>query len=156
MGIFLIFSLAAIAVSYAADKDKTLLAIKKGARMFFDLLPRVLNTLAVISILLYLIPQDAIIRALGRQSGAAGFLIAAAVGSVALIPAFISFPLAAMLLKGGATYGVAAVFLTTLMMVGVLTLPIESKYFGWKISIIRNAFGFVAALLVGLGMAFLM
>ncbi|PKN01855.1 MAG: permease [Elusimicrobia bacterium HGW-Elusimicrobia-1] len=156
MGIFLIFSLAAIAVSYAADKEKTRLAIKKGVRMFFELLPRVLNTLAVISILLYLIPQDAIIKVLGSQSGVAGFLIAAVVGSVALIPAFISFPLAAMLLKGGATYGVTAVFLTTLMMVGVLTLPIEAKYFGWKMSIIRNIFGFAAALLVGLGMAFLM
>jgi uncharacterized membrane protein YraQ (UPF0718 family) len=42
------------------------------------------------------------------------------------------------------------------MMVGVVTLPIEAKYFGWKMSVIRNVFGFAAALLVGLGIAFLM
>lgn len=145
-----------MAASYAADKEKTRIAVKKGVRMFFELLPRVLNTLAVISILLFVIPQDAIVRLLGSQSGVAGFLIAAVIGSVALIPAFISFPLAAMLLKGGASYGVVAVFLTTLMMVGVVTLPIEAKYFGWKMSVIRNVFGFAAALLVGLGIAFLM
>jgi uncharacterized membrane protein YraQ (UPF0718 family) len=35
-------------------------------------------------------------------------------------------------------------------MVGVLTLPLEAKYFGLKISIIRNVLSFIGALVIGL------
>ena len=43
-----------------------------------------------------------------------------------------------------------SVFITTLMMVGIMTLPLEAKYFGLKVSIIRNVLSFFGALLVGL------
>lgn len=156
MTTFLVFAAAALSASYIADKEKTRLAVKKGAKMFFQLLPRVLNTLAAISVFLYLVPQDVIVSLLGNRSGAVGFIIAAVVGSVALMPAFVSFPLGAMLIKSGASYGVVAVFLTTLMMVGVMTLPIEAKYFGWKVSIARNLLGLAAAVIVGLAIGLLM
>ncbi|MGQ9534975.1 MAG: hypothetical protein ACUVTF_07070 [bacterium] len=87
---------------------------------------------------------------LGKNSGMRGIGIAAVLGSVALIPMFITYPLAAILLKGGVSYQVLAVFITTLLMVGVLTLPIEVKYFGLKVSIIRNILSFIGALIIGL------
>ena len=37
-----------------------------------------------------------------------------------------------------------------LWLVGILTLPLEAKYFGWRVSILRNALSFAGALLVGL------
>ena len=41
---------------------------------------------------------------------------------------------------------VLAAFSTTLMMVGVLTYPIESRYFGAKVTILRNLVSlFIAA-----------
>jgi len=42
------------------------------------------------------------------------------------------------------------VFITTLMMVGITTLPVESRYFGWKIALYRNGLSFIGALVVGL------
>jgi uncharacterized membrane protein YraQ (UPF0718 family) len=77
-------------------------------------------------------------------------MIAAILGSISLIPGFIAFPLAAILLKNGAAYNIVAVFITTLMMVGILTLPIEIKYFGVRVSILRNALSFIGALIIGL------
>jgi hypothetical protein len=65
-------------------------------------------------------------------------------------PGFIAFPLGAILVRSGVSYQVVAVFITTLMMVGILTLPLEAKYFGWRVSILRNALSFAGALLVGL------
>jgi len=41
-----------------------------------------------------------------------------------------------------------AAFATTLMMVGVLTAPIEKAYFGMKVTIIRNVISLVIALIV--------
>jgi hypothetical protein len=40
--------------------------------------------------------------------------------------------------------------MTTLMMVGVVTLPLEIKYFGKKAAILRNAFNFIAAIIIGI------
>lgn len=75
------------------------------------------------------------------------------IGSITLIPGFVAFPLAAALLKSGAGYMQIAAFVSTLMMVGIVTMPVEINYFGKKAAIIRNvgAFGFslIVALVMG-------
>lgn len=104
----------------------------------------------MVSVLLYLIPPSVISRYLGPDSGIMGLGIAAVVGSITLIPGFISYPIAAGLIKQGASYTVVATFMTTLMMVGVVTLPLEIKYFGRRAAITRNLLNFVAAIFIGL------
>lgn len=118
--------------------------------MFINILPQMLNILILVSVILYLIPQSILIRWLGRDSGITGISIAALTGSISLIPAFISYPLAAILLKSGVSYGVLAVFITTLMMVGVVTLPLEAKYYGLKTALLRNGLSFLGALIIGI------
>ena len=66
--------------------------------------------------------------------GGVGVVIAATVGSITLIPGFVAFPTAAMLLKNGAGYMQIGAFLSTLMMVGIVTMPVEIKYFGKKLN----------------------
>lgn len=118
--------------------------------MFLNLIPIVVTVLILVSIFLSSVPQEIIIKLLGKNSGLVGILIAAVIGSISLIPAFISYPLAAILLKNGVSYSVTAVFITTLLMVGVLTLPLEAKYFGWRVSILRNISSFLGAIIIGL------
>jgi len=65
-----------------------------------------------------------------------------------LIPGFIAFPTAALLLENGAGYMQIAAFISSLMMVGIVTLPMEFKYFGKKISIVRNILAFLFSFLV--------
>ncbi|AKG53775.1 hypothetical protein DGWBC_1120 [Dehalogenimonas sp. WBC-2] len=137
-------------VSFLMDRDKTILGFKRGWQMFRKLLLPFLNILIIVSIALYLISPDTIEKYLGGDSGAVGFLIAAVVGSITLIPAFISYPIAAGLLQQGASYAVVGTFMTTLMMVGVVTLPLEIQYLGRRVAITRNAFNFVAAIIIGL------
>ncbi len=72
------------------------------------------------------------------------------VPSLALIPGFIAFPLAGILLKQGIPYMVLSAFTTTLMMVGILTYPIEKAYFGMRVTIIRNVISFLISLIVAL------
>ena len=143
-------------VSFTFDRAKTLEGIKRGWRMFRKLLLPFLNILIIVSIALFLIPPSAINQYLGAGSGITGFLIAAGVGSIALIPAFISYPIAAGLLQQGATYAVVATFMTTLMMVGVVTLPLEIQYLGRRAAILRNSLNFVAAIIVGLAIGLIL
>jgi len=137
-------------VSFILDNKKTILGLKKGWKMLFSILHPFLNILILISFVLFFIPDTLIVKYLGANSGWLGFTIAAIIGSITLIPGFISYPLAATLLKQGATYAVVAVFMTTLMMVGIVTLPLEIKYLGKKAAIFRNVLNFVAAIIIGI------
>lgn len=118
--------------------------------MFKNMLLPFLLILVVISVLLYFIPPALISKYLGANSGVVGFAIAAFVGSIALIPGFISYPIAAGLIDQGASYAIVATFMTTLMMVGIVTLPLEIRYFGKRVAITRNVLNFFAAIIIGL------
>jgi uncharacterized membrane protein YraQ (UPF0718 family) len=151
-----LLTVVVVIISFALDRQKTLLGLKKGGTMLFNILHPFLNVLTLISIVLFFIPDSVIVKYLGADSGWLGFGIAAIIGSITLIPGPISYPLAAALLKQGATYAVVAVFITTLIMVGIVTLPLEIQYFGKKAALIRNALNFIAAIIIGFLIGWLM
>ena len=136
-------------ISLIANVNKTFQGITRGLKMFLNILPALLLVLILVSIFLYLVPDRTIIILLGKRNDIFGILIAALVGAIALIPGFVAFPLAKILLDRGVSYSVIAVFITTLVMVGILTLPMEIKYFGKKAAIMRNALSFIGALIIG-------
>jgi uncharacterized membrane protein YraQ (UPF0718 family) len=93
--------------------------------------------------------QETLARYLGSESGFFAVVIAAIIGSIALIPGAVAYPLSSALVQNGVSYTVIGVFITTLMMVGILTFPVEKKYFGFRISLLRNALSFLGALAMG-------
>jgi len=143
-------TLIALVVSLMKDRGKTVSGVRKGIKMFTNILPAMLNILILVSIFLYLVPGPVLAHWLGKESGLTGMTMAALLGSVSLIPGFIAFPMAAILLKSGIGYNIIAIFVTTLLMVGVLTLPLEAKYFGMRVAVLRNVLSFIGAILIGL------
>ena len=150
MQILIAITVICLILSLAVDQKKTYEGIKHGLKMFLNLLPALLTVLILVSIFLYLVPDKTIVKLLGAKSGIMGIAIAAMVGAIALIPGFIAFPLAKILLVKGVSYPVVAVFITSLIMVGILTLPIEFKYFGKRVAIVRNVLSLFGAIIVGL------
>jgi uncharacterized membrane protein YraQ (UPF0718 family) len=132
------------------DRKKTIMGIKKGIKQFTKILPTLLSVIILISIVLYFLSDEFFINYLGKEAGFGAYFSAAMIGSISLIPGFISYPLADILLKSGVSLSVIAVFITTLKMVGIMTIPIEAKYFGIKTALIRNILSFIGALVVGL------
>jgi uncharacterized membrane protein YraQ (UPF0718 family) len=149
MQVVIILTLIAIISSYLADKEKTKLGIKTGVIMFVNILPTILVVIVILSIVLHYLPNELIVRYFGKGSGFFSYVLAAIIGSIALIPGFIAYPLAGILLKNGVSYPVVAVFISTLLMVNVITLPLEAKYFGTKTAVLRNSLGFIAAIIIG-------
>lgn len=143
---------ALLGYSYARSPARTRMALKKAWKSFENILPQFLSILLLIGFALAVVDSSTISHLLGRESGLMGMAIAAAIGSVTLIPGFIAFPLAASLLAAGAGYGQTAMFLTTLMMVGVVTLPLEITFFGKRLAIMRN----VLALLYAIAASFIL
>jgi uncharacterized membrane protein YraQ (UPF0718 family) len=137
-------------VSGKRDKKKTKMALKKAWKSFENILPQILTILAFLGMVLALLSPDVISHLLGQKAGWQGMIIASIIGSITLMPAFIAFPIAAMLLKNGAGLVQLAVFVSTLTMVGIVTLPMEMKYFGKKISIMRNIFAYLFSFIVAL------
>ena len=135
-------------LSAVRDKQKTLLALKKAWRSLENILPQLLTILLIIGLMLSVLDAQTISKLLGQESGLLGMTISAVIGSITLIPGFVAFPLAASLLKSGAGYAQITMFVTTLMMVGIVTLPIEATYFGKKTAALRNLFGFIYAVVV--------
>lgn len=142
----------ALAVSFFKNREKTARALKMAWKSFEKILPQILSILLIVGMMLAVLTPEQISMIIGSGSGWTGVLIAAAIGSVTLIPGFIAFPLAAALLRSGAGYMQIAAFISTLMMVGIVTLPVEIKYFGKKAAIVRNAFAFGFSLIVALVM----
>ncbi len=143
-----------VLVSLLFNRQKTWQGIKTGLAMFINLMPVLLAMLALVSLVLYFIPNEMLVKYMGEGSVVTGWGLAAFFGSVSLIPGFIAFPLSSVLVKSGVAYSTIAVFITTLMMVGIVTLPLEARFFGLRTSIVRNIFSLVAALLTGIMMSF--
>lgn len=135
-------------ISFYKDKNKTKKALKKAWKSFENILPQFLTIILIIGMMLSVLDDKTISRFLGAESGILGILIALGVGSVTLIPGFVAFPLAAALLHNGAGVAQIAAFVASLMMVGVVTMPMEIKMFGKKITIIRNVSAMVFSLIV--------
>lgn len=140
-------------LSFIKDRQKTKGALKKAWKAFENILPQFLAILVIIGLSLVFIEPEVISSLLGLESGWWGVLIAGALGSVTLIPGFVAFPLAAALLQSGAGIPQIAAFVSTLMMVGVVTLPAEFKVMGKKAALLRNGlaliFSFVVAGVMG-------
>ena len=143
-------ALGLLALSWTKDKKKTKMALKKALKSFENILPQILGVITLVGIMLALLNPEVISRLIGGDSGWMGVTAAALVGGITLIPGFIAFPTAAMLLERGAGYMQIAAFISSLMMVGVKTFSIESRYFSRKAALIRNVSAFVFSFLVAI------
>jgi uncharacterized membrane protein YraQ (UPF0718 family) len=152
--ILYILAFVLLLFSFLKDRKKTNMALKKAWKSFENILPQFLTILLIIGIMLAILSPEVISKVVGKETGWIGMVVAAMLGSITFIPGFVAFPLAAALLKSGAGFMQIAVFISTLMMVGIVTIPVEIQYFGKKATFLRNgmalAFSFVVAIVIGM------
>ncbi|NCB42114.1 MAG: permease [Clostridia bacterium] len=137
-------------ISFFKDKMKTKAALKKAWKAVENILPQILSVFLIIGMMLSVLDEQTISVLIGKESGFLGLAIAAFIGAITLIPGFVAFPLAASLLEAGAGNAQIAMFVSSLMMVGVITLPVESSYFGKKLALKRNLLAFIFCIFVSL------
>jgi uncharacterized membrane protein YraQ (UPF0718 family) len=144
------FTALLTAILFIIDREKTVRGLKIGFKKIRKNLPVFLNMIILVAFSLYFVSDDLILRFLGEGSGAAGVALAGGLGSIAFMPGFVAFPLAGILLEKGVSYTVIAAFTTTLMMVGIVTYPVEKDFFGLKITVIRNTLSLIMAIIVSI------
>lgn len=151
--IFYGITILLLLISYFKSKEKTKQALKKAWKAFENILPQFLGIITLIGIMMAILNPQVIFKLIGSNSGWIGVVVCVLIGAITLIPGFVAFPMAAMLIENGAGYMQIGAFISSLMMVGVVTMPLEMKYFGKKITILRNTlalmFSFVVAIIIG-------
>ena len=147
MTLYLI-SFLALGVSVWFDRQKTVKALQKGSKALLNILPDFLAVILLIGISLAFISPEFISQYLGNNASLISYLGTSILGSVTLIPGLISFPLAKSLLDQGASVQHIGLFISTLMMVGIVTIPLEVKYFNKKITFYRNGIAFIASFVI--------
>ena len=151
-----LIAISLLIISAVSNREKTLLALKTSGKTAAGILPFLLIIIIVIGFLLTFVPSHVIASLIGRRAGFWGVLIAALTGSILLIPHFVAAPLAASLLLQGAGIPAISAFVTTLVMVGIVTMPMEMEMMGRKFTIWRNILSFGFALLIALIMGVLL
>jgi uncharacterized membrane protein YraQ (UPF0718 family) len=139
-------------IALVKNKEKTFQSMKKSKGMMSNMLGQIVSIILLIGLVLTLIPPATIEQALGSSNQVVASIVAAIVGSITLIPAFVAFPLVGSLVDAGASIVPGVAFLTTLTMVGVVTFPLEKQEFGAKFALTRNGISFVFALIIAIGM----
>ena len=134
---------ALLAVSALKDKGKTKKSLKIAWKTFIKMLPSVITIMLFIGILLSILDKQMISNIIGSKSGILGIIFALITGSIAVLPSFIAFPLGGALINAGAGYAQVAALVSTIMAVGIVSLPMEIKYFNKRIAVRRIVFSFL-------------
>lgn len=150
--IIIIYGILAVGliVSLAKSKEKTKIAFKVAKKSLLKTAPALLAMLGIVGLILGLLTPEKISSLIGAEAGIFATLTAALIGSLTLIPSLVAFPLAGSLLRSGATVMTISAFITTLVMVGIVTFPMEMKVLGKRFTLLRNGLGIIAALLIAL------
>lgn len=134
--------------SLIKSREKTTKAFKIAGKAFSKSAPSLLTVLGIVGLTLGILTPETIAQLVGAEAGIMATLIASVLGAITLIPSLIAFPLAGSLLRSGATVMTISAFVTSLVMVGIVTAPMEIRELGRKFTLLRNGLGFIAALLI--------
>jgi uncharacterized membrane protein YraQ (UPF0718 family) len=137
-------------ISIIKNKEESKEAMKKSRGMMKNMIGDIIGIIFMIGLILTFIPPETIEKVLGSENTVLSSFVAAVVGSITLIPAFVAFPLVGSFVDAGASIVPGVAFLTTLTMVGVVTFPLEKKEFGTKFALARNLFSFGAAISIAI------
>lgn len=137
-------------LSFIKDKYKTKKAIISGLKSFENILPQFLCIIITVGILLAFFSTETISNIIGSNSGFIGVILSAIIGSITMMPTFVAFSLGNTLLSSGAGYAQVGALVSTLVLVGIITFPLESKYIGKRAAFLRNLIGFIFSIIVGI------
>ncbi len=130
------------------SREKTKKSFLIAVKAFMKTAPSLLTILGIVGLILGTLTPETISKLIGAEAGYWATLLAALIGAVTFIPSLVAFPLAGSLLRSGATIMTISAFITTLVMVGLVTVPMEIKSLGKKFTFLRNSLSLIGALII--------
>ena len=137
-------------ISFFKDRKKTICAIKSTLKSIENILPQFLGIIVIVGLLVSILNPETISNIIGKNSGFLGIILASIIGSITMVPTFVAFSIGDTLLKNGAGYSQITALLSTLILVGIVTFPLEVQYMGKKATILRSVIAFLFSIILAL------
>ncbi len=128
-------------------KYKFITSIKKTALSQWKILPVIVATILLISLIFSIIPKNIYIDLLGN-SNSFNLLFANIVGSISAGNPVMSYFIGGELLRQNINLLVVTVFIVSWVTVGIAQFPAESTILGKKFAIYRNIISFISSFVV--------
>lgn len=141
----------AVVAWYRGGNELMLEGLAGGGNMLSRFAALIVVAFLVAGVVEKLIPHDWVSRALGEDSGMRGLLIAIGAGMVTPSGPFISFPVAATLLKSGASPAAVVTYVVAWMLLAIHRFFIwEVPFLGLRTAVIRWVVCLLLPMLAGL------
>ena len=137
-------------IAYNKGGGEHILGLESAGGMLLQIVPLLIFAFIVAGMIQVLIPTEIISTWIGAESGFRGLLIGSALGGLTPGGPYVSLPIAAGLLRTGASIGTMVAFLTGWSLWAVTRLPLEMGLMGWKFTLIRLACVFFFPPIAGL------
>ena len=137
-------------IGYQRGEGQHIAGIKSALTMTVEILPLVAFAFIIAGMVQVLLPHEVVSRWVGAESGMRGILIGSVAGGLSPGGPFVSLPLAAGLLRSGASAGTMVAYLTGWSLWAASRLPMEVGILGWKLTLVRLASTLALPILAGL------
>ena len=145
-----VIALVLLYIGYQKGGGEHILGMKTAGSLLIQIIPLLIFAFIVAGMIQVLIPQELISKWVGVESGFRGLFIGTLLGGLAPGGPYISLPIAAGLLRSGASIGTMVAFLTGWSLWAVSRLPLEIGMLGWEFTLIRLACTFFFPPIAGL------
>lgn len=137
--------------------DLALAGLVQGGRTLLSVVPLLIAAFLIAGLIQTLVTQEMVARWLGTRAGWRGIALACLGGALMPGGPYVYYPIAAALLKAGASLGVLVAFVTAKNLWSVTRLPLEFALLGPRLTVARLVvtlilpplLGFVAEVLFG-------
>jgi uncharacterized membrane protein YraQ (UPF0718 family) len=145
-----VLAIILVSIGYYKGGGEHVLGLKSAMNMTIQILPLVIFAFIVAGMVQVLIPHEFLSKWIGKGSGIRGILIGTVAGSLVTGGPYVSLPIAAGLLRSGASVGTTVAFLTGWSLWAIARLPIEVGVMGWKFTLVRMVSTFFFPPIAGL------
>ena len=145
-----VMAIALLIIGYQKGGGEHIIGLKSAGSLLLQITPLLIFAVILAGMAQALIPQEMISQWVGGESGFRGILIGTLMGSITPSGPFVSMPIAAGLLRTGASVGTMVAFMSAWSLLAVHRLPIEFGILGWKFMLIRLACVFFFPPIAGL------
>jgi len=125
------------------------LAWKNSFKQLLSFAPILVMAIIMAAFVETILPQDFVKNWLSNESGLRGILLAWGAGILTPGGGIVGMPLVAVLYKSGASLPVLMTYLTSLVTLSFIRIPIEASFYGWKITLLRISVSLVLPLIAG-------
>ena len=137
-------------IGYQRGGGEHILGLKTAGNLLLQIAPLLIFAFIVAGMVQHLVPTEMISKWVGTESGFRGVLIGTVIGGFMPGGPYVSLPIAAGLLRAGASIGTMVAFMTAWSLLAISRLPLEVGLLGWEFTLVRLACTFFFPPIAGL------